>query len=104
MNYGFTTLRDLGSVDPEWPTIDLRNALAHRKGLASCLELATVLGVGLPVAAPPPSSACESASNRDPARFWSRCLILRSESSRGGVPSGAGWDPAPSEINKRSQF
>src|SRR5438309_7272220 len=27
MNYGFTTLRDLGSVDPEWPTIDLRNAL-----------------------------------------------------------------------------
>lgn len=27
MNYGFTTLRDLGSLDPEWPTIDLRNAL-----------------------------------------------------------------------------
>ena len=27
MNYGFTTLRDLGSVDPEWPTIDLRDAL-----------------------------------------------------------------------------
>ena len=27
MNYGFTTLRDLGSVDPEWPTVDLRNAL-----------------------------------------------------------------------------
>src|ERR1700746_3026781 len=27
MGYGFTTLRDLGSVDPEWPTIDLRNAL-----------------------------------------------------------------------------
>lgn len=27
MSYGFTTLRDLGSVDPEWPTIDLRNAI-----------------------------------------------------------------------------
>ena len=27
MNYGFTSLRDLGSVDPEWPTVDLRNAL-----------------------------------------------------------------------------
>ena len=27
MDYGFTTLRDLGSVDPEWPTVDLRNAL-----------------------------------------------------------------------------
>src|SRR5690242_316247 len=27
MNYGFTTLRDLGCVDPEWPTVDLRNAL-----------------------------------------------------------------------------
>ncbi|HEV2550824.1 MAG TPA: amidohydrolase family protein [Stellaceae bacterium] len=27
MRYGFTTLRDLGSVDPEWPTVDLRNAL-----------------------------------------------------------------------------
>ena len=27
MSYGFTTLRDLGSADPEWPTIDLRNAL-----------------------------------------------------------------------------
>ena len=27
MHYGFTSLRDLGSVDPEWPTIDLRNAL-----------------------------------------------------------------------------
>jgi imidazolonepropionase-like amidohydrolase len=27
MNYGFTTLCGLGSVDPEWPTIDLRIAL-----------------------------------------------------------------------------
>lgn len=27
MRYGFTTLRDLGTADPEWPTIDLRNAL-----------------------------------------------------------------------------
>lgn len=27
MNFGFTTLRDLGSVDPDWPTVDLRNAL-----------------------------------------------------------------------------
>jgi imidazolonepropionase-like amidohydrolase len=27
MTYGFTTLRDLGSADPEWPTIDLRNAI-----------------------------------------------------------------------------
>src|SRR5581483_10495557 len=27
MSYGFTTLRDLGSVDPEFPTIDLRNAV-----------------------------------------------------------------------------
>lgn len=27
MSYGFTTLRDLGSMDPEWPTVDLRNAL-----------------------------------------------------------------------------
>jgi imidazolonepropionase-like amidohydrolase len=27
MRYGFTTLRDLGSMDPEFPTIDLRNAL-----------------------------------------------------------------------------
>ena len=27
MDYGFTTLRDLGSMDPEFPTVDLRNAL-----------------------------------------------------------------------------
>src|SRR5436309_7965731 len=27
LRYGFTTLRDLGSMDPEFPTIDLRNAL-----------------------------------------------------------------------------
>jgi len=27
MKYGFTTLRDLGTADPEWPTIDLRNAI-----------------------------------------------------------------------------
>ncbi len=27
MSYGFTTLRDLGSMDPEFPTVDLRNAL-----------------------------------------------------------------------------
>jgi imidazolonepropionase-like amidohydrolase len=27
MSCGFTTLRDLGSADPEWPTVDLRNAL-----------------------------------------------------------------------------
>jgi imidazolonepropionase-like amidohydrolase len=28
MRYGFTTLRDLGSADPDFPTVDLRNALA----------------------------------------------------------------------------
>jgi hypothetical protein len=27
MRYGFTTLRDMGTLDPEWPTIDLRNAI-----------------------------------------------------------------------------
>ena len=27
MSYGFTTLRDLGSMDPQFPTVDLRNAL-----------------------------------------------------------------------------
>jgi imidazolonepropionase-like amidohydrolase len=27
MGYGFTTLRDLGSADPDWPTVDLRNAI-----------------------------------------------------------------------------
>ena len=27
LSYGFTTLRDLGSMDPEFPTVDLRNAL-----------------------------------------------------------------------------
>ncbi len=27
MRYGFTTLRDLGTADPEWPTVDLRNAI-----------------------------------------------------------------------------
>lgn len=27
LHYGFTTLRDLGSMDPEFPTVDLRNAL-----------------------------------------------------------------------------
>lgn len=27
MSYGFTTLRDLGTVDPEWPTVDLRNGI-----------------------------------------------------------------------------
>lgn len=27
MSYGFTTLRDLDSADPDWPTIDLRDAI-----------------------------------------------------------------------------
>jgi imidazolonepropionase-like amidohydrolase len=27
MRYGFTTLRDMGSLDPEWPTINLRDAI-----------------------------------------------------------------------------
>lgn len=27
LGYGFTTLRDLGSMDPEFPTVDPRNAL-----------------------------------------------------------------------------
>jgi imidazolonepropionase-like amidohydrolase len=27
LHYGFTTLRDLGSMDPEFPTVDLRNAI-----------------------------------------------------------------------------
>ncbi|WP_206076839.1 amidohydrolase family protein [Massilia horti] len=28
MRYGFTTLRDMGCADPQFPTVDLRNALA----------------------------------------------------------------------------
>ncbi|WP_414474434.1 amidohydrolase family protein [Microvirga sp. M2] len=28
MRYGFTTLRDMGTLDPDWPTINLRDALA----------------------------------------------------------------------------
>jgi imidazolonepropionase-like amidohydrolase len=27
LSRGFTTLRDLGSMDPDWPTVDLRNAI-----------------------------------------------------------------------------
>lgn len=27
MRYGFTTLRDMGTLDPEWPTINLRNSI-----------------------------------------------------------------------------
>ena len=27
MGYGFTTVRDLGCADPDWPTVDLRNAI-----------------------------------------------------------------------------
>src|SRR6476646_2302847 len=27
MSYGFTTLRHVGTADPEWPTVDLRNAI-----------------------------------------------------------------------------
>jgi imidazolonepropionase-like amidohydrolase len=30
VSYGFTTLRDLGSMDPEFPTVDLRDAQAQR--------------------------------------------------------------------------
>src|SRR5690348_64585 len=26
MRYGFTTLRDMGTLDPEWPTVNLRDA------------------------------------------------------------------------------
>jgi imidazolonepropionase-like amidohydrolase len=28
MRYGFTTLRDMGTLDPEWPTVNLRDAIA----------------------------------------------------------------------------
>jgi imidazolonepropionase-like amidohydrolase len=31
MRYGFTTLRDMGTIDPDWPTINLRDAI--NKGL-----------------------------------------------------------------------
>ena len=27
MRYGFTTLRDMGALDPEWPTVNLRDAI-----------------------------------------------------------------------------
>ena len=27
MRYGFTTLRDMGTLDPDWPTINLRDAI-----------------------------------------------------------------------------
>lgn len=29
MRHGFTTLRDMGTFDPDWPTIDLRDAIAQ---------------------------------------------------------------------------
>jgi imidazolonepropionase-like amidohydrolase len=29
MRYGFTTLRDMGTIDPEWPTVNLRDAIDH---------------------------------------------------------------------------
>ncbi|MDR3498229.1 MAG: amidohydrolase family protein [Parvibaculum sp.] len=29
MRYGFTTLRDMGTFDPEWPTVNLRDAIDH---------------------------------------------------------------------------
>ena len=32
MRYGFTALRDMGTLDPEWPTINLRDAI--EKGIA----------------------------------------------------------------------
>ncbi|MDW6021315.1 amidohydrolase family protein [Mesorhizobium sp. BAC0120] len=32
MRFGFTTLRDMGALDPEWPTLNLRDAIDH--GLA----------------------------------------------------------------------
>ena len=35
MNYGFTALRDLGTMDPEWPTVDLRNAINAGRGRTS---------------------------------------------------------------------
>lgn len=27
MRFGFTTMRDMGTFDPEWPGLDLRNAI-----------------------------------------------------------------------------
>jgi imidazolonepropionase-like amidohydrolase len=41
LDRGFTTLRDLGSADPDWPTVDLRNAI----------DASTVVGPRLLVAA-----------------------------------------------------
>lgn len=29
MRYGFTTLRDMGTLDPDWPTINLRDSIDH---------------------------------------------------------------------------
>ena len=74
MNYGFTTLRDLGSVDPEWPTIDLRNAL--NAGL--------VEGPRLFVAA----HISASADHGDLRGFHASCWPLR------GLPPADGDDEA----------
>ena len=48
------------------------------------------------------SVVCKSASNRGPARFQSISLIRRFESTLGGVPIGADWDPAL-RSNKRAE-
>jgi len=47
MRYGFTTLRDLGSADPDWPTIDLRNAINAGivQGRGSSLRLTLLVRV-----------------------------------------------------------
>lgn len=43
LDQGFTTLGDLGSADPAWPTVDLRNAIATRTLAESRLVVAAHL-------------------------------------------------------------
>jgi imidazolonepropionase-like amidohydrolase len=87
LSYGFTTLRDLGSMDPEFPTVDLRNAL----------DAGVVQGPRLIVAAHIISA---SAGHGDLRGFYPRDGTFRSRRSPTAPRRSGGWSAASTPTDR----
>ena len=77
MSYGFTTLRDLGSADPEWPTVDLRNAINTGMVQGPALSSRHTLSVRAPATA-----ICAAFTVHVGHCRYQRLLMIRLRSKR----------------------
>jgi imidazolonepropionase-like amidohydrolase len=94
MRYGFTTLRDMGTLDPEWPTVNLRDAIDSGMARGPCLIVAphmisATAGHGdIPAVHTGAAEGCKQAL-RAGARSLEHCYLIDEEGIAMAEKAGA---------------